>query len=313
MYVRALSITGVKNYDYWIKRMNRDLPRHKKTAESIRDYIDSKRSHYSQNSLRIIKLSLTYGFRATYKHIKDVQFWHDAEQVLKSIKTGRPTAPRSDVFLTEQEVRRIIDCAPNQRIAIIIYLYAITGCRISELRLLKMRHCKLSSAIDPLTNKRFSVVRMTVIGKGKAREVIIREQDFKRAKTILLSKQYLIERQSGGHYSHTGLHHLIQVAGEAASIPLFAHKLRHSFASNMLRHGATLPEVSKYIGHSNPVITARYYLHGQMRPDVLFNYLKPERKSKEKKTKNESKTKTNADSANAGFLRTSQIALSEVR
>jgi integrase len=39
------------------------------------------------------------------------------------------------------------------------------------------------------------------------------------------------------------------------------HNLRHTAASIMLKNGMSLVEVSKYLGHSSPVITAQVYAH----------------------------------------------------
>lgn len=39
------------------------------------------------------------------------------------------------------------------------------------------------------------------------------------------------------------------------------HNLRHTSASIMLKNGMSLVEVSKYLGHASPVITAQIYAH----------------------------------------------------
>lgn len=39
------------------------------------------------------------------------------------------------------------------------------------------------------------------------------------------------------------------------------HNLRHTATSIMLKNGMSLVEISKYLGHSSPVITAQIYVH----------------------------------------------------
>ena len=39
------------------------------------------------------------------------------------------------------------------------------------------------------------------------------------------------------------------------------HQLRHGTASLLLNQGVPLPVVSRYLGHANPGITARTYIH----------------------------------------------------
>ena len=54
------------------------------------------------------------------------------------------------------------------------------------------------------------------------------------------------------------------VYGETSSLPpgshpeLSPHQLRHSFGTEMLRAGVTLPAVMKLLGHVNPEMTMRY-------------------------------------------------------
>ena len=59
-----------------------------------------------------------------------------------------------------------------------------------------------------------------------------------------------------------------RVAGDRAGLnadrqekPVSPHDLRHSIGSELLEQGWSLPEVSRFLRHSNPEITARYYAH----------------------------------------------------
>ena len=64
--------------------------------------------------------------------------------------------------------------------------------------------------------------------------------------------------RSGGYQLVTRL----TVAAKAAGVPdLGPHALRHSFASFLLAGGASLPAVSRLLGHSDVSITARVYAH----------------------------------------------------
>jgi integrase len=59
-----------------------------------------------------------------------------------------------------------------------------------------------------------------------------------------------------------------RVAGDRAGLnadkgakPVSPHDLRHSIGSELLAQGWSLPEVSRFLRHSSPEITARYYAH----------------------------------------------------
>ncbi len=50
--------------------------------------------------------------------------------------------------------------------------------------------------------------------------------------------------------------------GKRYSIPdLHPHKLRHSFASVAITHGADIASVSEKLGHSDKSVTLRMYTH----------------------------------------------------
>jgi Phage integrase family len=40
-----------------------------------------------------------------------------------------------------------------------------------------------------------------------------------------------------------------------------SQNLRHSYASNLFAHGATIAEVQHRMGHSSPAVTVRVYTH----------------------------------------------------
>ena len=198
VYLRSLSVTGIQKYDYWIQRFSVDRARHNKTPEIIAEYINGLRSKYRPATLHLIKAALCKSFQLTYAHIYDRSFWHHSRTVFASIKVSVPNRPRPDVFLSEDEVLRMIEHAPTRRHAAVVYLYAVTGCRRAELLKIELKQCRRSTQLDRLTGKRRPVIIIPIIGKGyKAREVTIRPEDFKRIKAALLSKRYLLENIHG--------------------------------------------------------------------------------------------------------------------
>jgi site-specific recombinase XerD len=72
---------------------------------------------------------------------------------------------------------------------------------------------------------------------------------------------------SSGEYisQYNVLHRMIQKTGEEAGIEdLRPHKLRHAFATRMMRDGGTLPVIQWMLGHSSPATTARYVHPGAL-------------------------------------------------
>jgi integrase len=277
MFVRSLQLTG-SQYDYWIKRYNTERKRHNlATAEALRDYIESLRNRYAPASLQIIKSALWSGFTETYKHIRDPIFWQAAEYTFRRIRIKRTkTKISDDKYLTEPEIRKLLDNV-DRRTAAIIWLYAKTGCRLSELVNLRLDDCRPRTRIDRETGQRQEIMSLTVRGKGgKVRMVEISKSDFRRIKSIMQSREYLLTDKFGTQYSMSHIYTIIRNAGRSVlNMRVTPHTLRHSFATNLLKRGATIAELASYLGHSSARVIAEYYVHGTLRPEILDAYLLP--------------------------------------
>ncbi len=178
------------------------------------------------------------------------------------------TPVRQVHFLESDEVERLRQAPQGDSLevsrdrAILEVLYS-TGLRVSELTALKRSHINLK-------NGEFSIR-----GKGqKVRPVFLSD----RAKTAL--KQYLSKRRDGNSalfirhnrdinkdeiakaLTARSIQRLLKHYGALAGIvkPLTPHKLRHSFATELLRNGADLRAVQELLGHSS-ITTTQVYTH----------------------------------------------------
>jgi integrase len=69
----------------------------------------------------------------------------------------------------------------------------------------------------------------------------------------------------GTPFHASGMHSQFKrVLGWAALPDMRFHDMRHTAASLMLENGVPLADVSEILGHANPAITARLYLHGSI-------------------------------------------------
>lgn len=166
-----------------------------------------------------------------------------------------PVPKRRDVvpeFLTESEVGRLIEHAPNVRAKFIIAFIYSSGVRLSEFLQL---------------NKTDIVDRsFTVVGKGgKARLCFIDE----RAEKFML--EYLATRsdnspalaagyKTGKRMSITVCRFIIENSAKKSGINkiITPHTLRHSFATNFLRNNGNLRYLSALMGHASMQTTAHY-------------------------------------------------------
>jgi site-specific recombinase XerD len=171
----------------------------------------------------------------------------------------RPLPPKDDQLLQE-ELRRTDDLPANA-----LLLTRATGIRIGE--------C-IDLALDCLRQVAPDQWALHVpLGKLHTERLVPADHDVQRIVARILtlralapparlakSKGLLLPR-SGGHYAlyQTLLWALADAAKRAGcSCPATPHRLRHTFASEMLRLGVSLPALMQLLGHKDIRMTLRY-------------------------------------------------------
>lgn len=181
----------------------------------------------------------------------------------KTIKTGtRNTAITTDATLTKEELEALIRKSGRKTSLIIRALFE-TAARVSELTNITLKNCK------PKPNG----IEITVIGKGNKEGVFFMPPAlFEEIKQTFKGRVYLFEVRDGKAISRKTVHTLIKRAAVRIDrYDIHAHTFRHTWATLSLPK-LGLSKVSKYLRHTSPDTTARYYLHGQASiEEVLTN------------------------------------------
>src|SRR5664279_802607 len=100
--------------------------------------------------------------------------------------------------------------------------------------------------------------------------VLVQRLRFFRSFDPLPSDGHLLSRPHGKTALIRQLRYYLHEVSAAAGIPIriVPHQLRHTYASEMVRSGVTLPAVMKLLGHADPGTTMRYV---QVTPNDLQN------------------------------------------
>jgi len=187
---------------------------------------------------------------------------------IELIKTDPSDA--SGLSLEELDRLRFTTGSKNQFIeardrAIVEMLFS-TGLRISEL-------CSLNRENINLTTKEF-----TVIGKGRKVRTV-----YMTGAAVELLEDYLAQRTDNfqplfvnartrpdefetkgesRRLTRTAIEVMVRDRGRKAGItkPVTPHKLRHTFATTLLRNGADIRSVQELLGHAN-ISTTQIYTH----------------------------------------------------
>lgn len=196
------------------------------------------------NSVRVYILRLRAVLR--YCNIRDIPA---IKSELVPVPKREATVP---VFLTEQEVTRMIECSTSVRNAFVISLLYSSGIRLSELIALNR---------GQIIDRRF-----TVIGKGRKPRLCFIDQ-----RTELLMNMYLAGRKDNHEalivsnefkrrMTATNIQLLVRNSASKACLnkKVSPHTLRHSFATNFLKNNGNMRYLSAMLGHASLDTTMMY-------------------------------------------------------
>ena len=158
-------------------------------------------------------------------------------------------------FFTSEEIDKVVGIADFQT-GLMVRIMFETGMRIAEVSNLRLVNI----------NGR----RIRFVGKGKkSREVYIRNETLELLRCYI--KEFGVRDYLWGFYEcggngeaptvNTIRNRLRRVFFEAGFTDFYPHSLRHSFATDLQRRGASVAEIKEMIGHENIATTERY-LHG---------------------------------------------------
>lgn len=179
-------------------------------------------------------------------------------------------AQKNPEFLSMAEVERLLAAPPRDSAegvrdrAMLEVLYA-TGLRASELVSLTLRDTNLEAGFVRTVGKG-SKERLVPLGEEAVGAV---ERYLTSARGQLLARRgggagatALFVTRRGGPLTRQGFWKNVRNHARAAGIlrPISPHKLRHSFATHLLEHGADLRTVQALLGHAD-ISTTQIYTH----------------------------------------------------
>ncbi|MEX0612960.1 MAG: tyrosine-type recombinase/integrase, partial [Pirellulales bacterium] len=146
--------------------------------------------------------------------------------------------------------------------AMLEMLYA-TGCRVSELSLLRPRDVHLAERYC-LCHGKGDKQRVVPLGRRavEAVEAYIQQERPKLAERREPQSQFLLLSSRGGRLRRERIWELIKLYGKRAGCgaELSPHSMRHSFATHLLAGGADLRHVQEMLGHAS-IATTQIYTH----------------------------------------------------
>jgi integrase/recombinase XerC len=236
-------------------------------VDDVRSYLASELSRGISN--RTIQRRL-----ATLKHFYQ-------KQVEASMMTINPftliRAPRKKTHLPEvfspQHLETFIhylnshegDITVLRDRAMIALLYT-SGLRASEVIQLTLQDLDLGQRVMRILGKgnKMRVVPMTVLTMGLLNRYIKESRPvlLKANQSFVQGMNYVFLNAQGQHLTVRGLQFILTKAEQRSglSLHLHPHKLRHTFATELLNNGADLRVIQELLGHSS-IATTQIYTH----------------------------------------------------
>lgn len=237
--IRGYSDLTIKSYDEAIKEALQVCEFIEEDDKIILDIMPLRLKIKDLNAKTISKkLSAIRGF---VSYLKD----NNISIVLKSdesIKTAK-TLPKP---ISHKHIIEALEEANDFEALVIMMLYTL-GLRISELSGIKVED--------------ISSQWIRVLGKGnKQRDVPLLSQTKELLDEYLAknnAKIYLFEK-NGERLSENSLRYTVNKVFKRVSLQVTPHQLRHSYATELLNHGAPIVDVSELLGHASMATTQIY-------------------------------------------------------
>ncbi len=210
-------------------------------------------ARYSSTGVKNSTLNtVTTTLRAFFSWLDDNDYITKSPmRVIKSIKTDK----RVRKALTPEELEMLRDACITIREKAMVEFFYSTGSRLDEIH-------KLNKTDINWVGK-----SLFVIGKGDKERptyltagAIIYLQKYLNSRKDNNEALFIGERAPHNRLGHRAIQRVFNQLGKRAGITksVYPHLLRHTTATQMLRHGASMTEVQKLLGHTSPATTQIY-------------------------------------------------------
>lgn len=204
-------------------------------------FLKNQRETIKQSSCKTYLIAL----RSWYRWLEDQNYIHKSAPARVSVSCEEriPDPPPAE------DITALFAAARNPLEHALARGLLATGCRISELVGLRIDHLNLPAR------------EAIVMGKGARERVVFFTEDVAQAFRTLIGERrtgYLFEVHSVPLTKGAGYRIMRRMSYRACVSVINPHRLRHAFATQLLRNGADLREVQELLGHKSILSTQRY-------------------------------------------------------
>ena len=251
---RRYSETTIKTYLYCIHRFltftGKKLD--KISKKDVKEFLFHLSGHNKAGStMNVFHMAL----RFLFEDVLEKRIWIDIHY--------SKVPERIQRFLTKDEIKLLLNSAPNPKHRLMLGFLYSAGLRVSELVNVKVGDLRLGEGFGFVRNGKGGKNRIMVIAnaiKGEIEELIRKEN--------LTDEDYLFKSNRKAKYSIRTPQQIIKRAAMGAEIckwkEIHPHTLRHSFATHLIENNYSVSDVQASLGHKSPE-TSMAYVHSSGR------------------------------------------------
>ncbi len=247
MLRRNYSLRTIKTYLYSLNKFllyaDKDIKKIKK--QDIKDYLDKLTSRNKTGSTINVNLQ---AIKFLFEEILN-------KKLTLKIKFSK-IPKKLPVFLTKDEIVKLINNIKNEKHNLMIKLIYAAGLRVSELVNLRIKDLEFDNG--------YGWVRQ---GKGNKDRIFVIAESLKKELTEYIKKEDLsydswLFNSYNGQMSTRTVQEIIKKAAKKSKInkKVHPHTLRHSYATHLIENGYDVTSVQALLGHSS-METTMIYLH----------------------------------------------------
>lgn len=183
-----------------------------------------------------------------YKYLSSINLLPEQKFQFQHLKETLPEIRIVD----EKALIKILDYSKSlcDKSKLIIHLLISTGIRRAELAKIRLENINYDKNRIYLIDTKSGTGRYCFFDPS-LKDLII--------KVGLSNKTFLFEDVHGNHISYNSISMIIKRISQTLNIPnLSPHKLRHTYATTLLKNGANIGAVRLLMGHSSLAVTHRY-------------------------------------------------------
>lgn len=246
-----LSLSTIKNLETIVKDFNKFNGDRPISPDTAIEYVRHLKDTYKLSTAKMKKDYFKRVLKENYPTLYLPDGIKNLEALFKTVRLPEVDENKTGKVISEKDYNKIIETLKPRESLFIKFLYN-SGCRVSEMLNIQTKDITIKG----------KVVYISIIGKGSKHRYLRTPIELYKEiiKTFGVGK-YLFNNQKNksGRFTRQYIYSVVHKIKLENNIAYSPHNLRHSVATDMLKDGITLKEVSEFLGHSSVATTSKYY------------------------------------------------------